>query len=124
MMLKLRKLFSHIPSIDGRILVCSNCRKSYNIVRPELDIYKSENILIPRLCPSCRYARRIALRLPRKLWKGKCRCGGARSENGEYANTTAHIHGDNPCPNEFETSYSPDRPDTVYCENYYNSEII
>ncbi|MCX6720693.1 MAG: hypothetical protein NTW11_02725 [Candidatus Staskawiczbacteria bacterium] len=27
------------------------------------------------------------------------------------------------CPNEFETSYAPDRPEIVYCESCYNGEV-
>jgi len=28
------------------------------------------------------------------------------------------------CQNEFETSYSPDRPEVVYCESCYNRKYI
>jgi hypothetical protein len=41
-----------------------------------------------------------------------------------YANTIAHFHGNEPCPNEFETSYAPERQEIVYCENCYNAEIV
>jgi len=27
------------------------------------------------------------------------------------------------CPNEFETSYAPDRPEIIYCESCYNKEV-
>ena len=27
------------------------------------------------------------------------------------------------CKNEFETSYAPDRPEIVYCEQCYNEEV-
>lgn len=27
------------------------------------------------------------------------------------------------CQNEFETSYSPDRPEIIYCEKCYQQEI-
>ncbi len=27
------------------------------------------------------------------------------------------------CPNEFETSYAPERPEIVYCEKCYQQEV-
>ena len=27
------------------------------------------------------------------------------------------------CKNEFETSYAPERPEIIYCESCYNSEV-
>ncbi|HEY4526141.1 MAG TPA: hypothetical protein VJL32_03550 [Candidatus Paceibacterota bacterium] len=41
-----------------------------------------------------------------------------------YKNFATHFHGENPCPTEFETSYAPDRPEIVYCEQCYNSEVV
>jgi len=90
-------------NILKEILYCTNCNKNYNIVKSELDFYRRENIPIPRMCPDCRYKNRIALRPPRRLWHRKCMKPG--------------------CTNEFETSYAPDRPEIVYCESCYNSEI-
>jgi hypothetical protein len=51
--------------------------------------------------------------------------GTSKQETGtRYQNTIKHFHGDNPCPNEFETTYSPDRPEIVYCEKCYNAEVV
>jgi hypothetical protein len=111
-------------AIINEILVCSACEKNFNIVKPELDFYRRENITIPRECPNCRYIKRINLRLPRKLWHSKCRCAGQRSENGRYNNSVLHFHGQEHCPNEFETSYALTRPETIYCEACYNSEVV
>ncbi|KKT22561.1 MAG: hypothetical protein UW08_C0006G0001, partial [Parcubacteria group bacterium GW2011_GWB1_43_8b] len=66
---------------------------------------------------------RLKQRNPLKLWHRHCQCKGKKSENNTYTNTITHQHGDSPCPNEFETSYSPDRPEIVYCEQCYNAEI-
>jgi hypothetical protein len=99
-------------SILKEVLRCIKCNKNYNIVSPELDFYRRENIPIPKLCPDCRYRNRILnLRLPRKLWHGVCKC-----------DKTNHSH-QGRCQNEFETSYSPDRPEIVYCESCYNTEV-
>lgn len=51
-------------------------------------------------------------------------CAGKTSLNGVYKNTITHFHGENHCPNEFETTYSPDRPEIVYCEECYNAEVV
>ncbi len=34
-----------------------------------------------------------------------------------------HLHGEKHCPNEFETSYAPDRPEIIYCEKCYQQEV-
>ncbi|MFH1162189.1 MAG: hypothetical protein V1696_02855 [Candidatus Jorgensenbacteria bacterium] len=44
-------------------------------------------------------------------------------KNGVYTNTAIHQHGDGPCPNEFETSYAPERKEIVFCERCYNAEM-
>ena len=98
-------------NITAEILKCVVCEKNYNIVPDEINFYKKENVPLPRLCPTCRYKRRFALQLPRKLWQRKCMC-----ENQD------HNHGES-CDVEFETPYAPDRPEKVYCENCYNQEI-
>lgn len=84
-------------------LKCNTCTKNYNIVQNELTFYRREKIPLPHKCPECRYKQRFNIRLPRKLWYRKCMNKG--------------------CKNEFETSYAPDRPEMVYCENCYNKEI-
>ena len=89
--------------ITTTILKCIFCEKNYNIISNELNFYKREKIPLPLLCPNCRYKERFALQLPRRLWHRKC-----MKER---------------CQNEFETSYSPDRPEIVYCEKCYNQEV-
>jgi hypothetical protein len=44
--------------------------------------------------------------------------------NQKYKNTVSHQHGSAPCPNKFETSYSPEREETVYCEECYQAELV
>ncbi|OGZ77544.1 MAG: hypothetical protein A2256_02130 [Candidatus Staskawiczbacteria bacterium RIFOXYA2_FULL_32_7] len=90
-------------TIIKEALRCINCSRNYNIVTQELQLYRRENIPIPRLCSDCRYKNRVNLRSLRKLWHRKCMKSG--------------------CSNEFETSYAPDRPEIVYCEACYNQEV-
>ncbi len=95
----------------SEIFVCTNCSKNYNISKNELLFYRKEKIPFPRKCPNCRYKRRFNLRPLRKLWHRSCMCD--KKDHG-------HIE---KCQNQFETSYSPDRPEKVYCESCYNKEI-
>jgi hypothetical protein len=113
-------------SIIKEILVCEKCSRNYRIVHAELQFYRTMKIPIPVKCFFCRYEERFSeMKHPIKLWHRKCQCAGKKSENGIYTNTTTHPHhGTTHCPNEFETSYAPDRPEIVYCEQCYNSEVV
>ncbi|MCX6751903.1 MAG: hypothetical protein NTZ87_00130 [Candidatus Nomurabacteria bacterium] len=99
------------------------CTKAYKITKTEFDFYKKMNIPLPRLCYNCRYCERIAKRNPIKLWKRKCECAGSASSNNVYKNTRVHDHANSVCEKEFETPYSPDRPEIVYCETCYQQEV-
>jgi Zn ribbon nucleic-acid-binding protein len=107
-----------------------NCSTAFRIIPYELGFYRRMNLPLPRLCPNCRHYERIAFRNPMRLWHRTCQCSGrkseARSSKSEtfvYENSTVHFHGAGKCPNEFETSYAPERPEIVYCENCYNAEV-
>ncbi len=125
------------PSITDETIGCVHggschhqCTEAFRILPHELEFYRRMNLPLPRLCPNCRHYERLAQRNPLKLWKRKCQCMGTKSENlpaqagGAYVNTGKHIHGETRCPNEFETSYAPDRPEIVYCEQCYQSEVV
>ena len=100
------------------------CTEAYRIIPQELDFLRKMNLPLPRLCPNCRHYQRIKQRNPLKLWKRKCQCAGAKSENQVYTNTIAHEHGNNRCDNNFETTYAPERPEIVYCEKCYLKEVV
>jgi hypothetical protein len=117
-------------SIIDEIISCPNdgdektqCTKAFRIIKPELDFLKNNNIALPRYCPNCRHYKRLRQRNPFHLWHSKCQCAGAGSKNKKYKNTIEHTHGTDPCQNEFETSYAPDRPEIVYCEKCYQQEV-
>jgi hypothetical protein len=99
------------------------CTAAFRIIPEELAFYRRMNLPLPRFCPNCRHYERLAQRNPLRLWHGKCQCAGGKSDNGVYINSVKHQHGDGRCPNEFETSYAPERPEVVYCEQCYQSEI-
>lgn len=99
-------------SMLNEVLTCELCERNYKIVSQELDLYRKMNIPIPRHCFNCRIARRIAFRNPSNLWNRQCDC---RQEGHDHSGQ---------CQNTFETSYSPDHPEKVYCEGCYNKEVL
>lgn len=100
------------------------CTTAFRVILPELAFYKENNLSLPRLCPNCRHGERLKERNPFRFYSRKCGCGGVLSENGAYTNQTTHFHGSDHCPNEFETTYAPDRPELVYCEQCYQAEVV
>ncbi len=100
------------------------CTTAFRMIPRELEFYKRMKLPLPRLCPNCRHYGRLAKLNPQKLWSGKCQCAGMESDNGVYQNLAKHhLHNDDHCPNEFETSYAPDRREIVYCEKCYQQEM-
>lgn len=79
------------------------CTTAFRLIPTELALYRKLGIPVPEYCFPCRRAKRFTLRNPRRLWHRKCMKPG--------------------CPNEFETSYAPNKPEIVYCEQCYNSEV-
>jgi len=102
----------------------SRCSTAFRIHSAELAFYRRLNLPVPHKCSSCRLQDRLNRRNPRKLWNRSCGCVALKSQNHLYANTASHFHGENPCPNTFQTSYAPDRPEIVYCEQCYNAEVV
>ena len=104
--------------------ICEHgCVKAFKIIPDELNLYRKLGVALPRLCFNCRHQERLAQRNPLRLWHRRCQCAGSKSENGIYQNIAKHSHGDQHCPNEFETTYSPDREEIIYCESCYNAEV-
>ncbi len=106
-------------SICNEIISCPNngspktsCSGAYKILKDELTFYKQMHLPIPRYCPNCRYHHRLVWKNPFRFYKRQCMC---EKEN--------HGH-EGSCPNKFETSYSPERPEVVYCEKCYQKEVI
>ncbi|EKD44681.1 MAG: hypothetical protein ACD_71C00045G0002 [uncultured bacterium (gcode 4)] len=81
---------------------CEVTGKPFRIIKQELEFYRKHNLPIPRRHPDQRHLDRMALRNPRKLFERKC----------------------DKCWVDMKTTYSPERPEIVYCENCYNKEIL
>ena len=117
-------------SIKDEVIGCEHkglcndqCTTAFRIISDELQFYRKRNLPLPTLCPNCRHYERLRQRTPLKLWHRSCRCAGKKSVGDMYQNTASHFHGEGHCPNKFETSYAPDRPEIVYCEQCYQAEV-
>lgn len=110
-------------TILKEILGCADCGNAYRIIEPELAFLRTEKIPIPRTCVDCRHNARIAQRARAFLYHRKCECAGKTSSNNVYTNLGTHFHGADPCPNEFETTHGPDRPEIIYCLKCFWAEI-
>jgi len=104
--------------IIGKVIECEHqgkcneqCTEAFKIIPAELQFYKRMNLPLPHLCPNCRHYQRLKQRNPLKLWHRQCMC-----------DKTNHLH-KGKCEVEFETSYSPDRSEIVYCEKCYQQEV-
>ncbi len=102
---------------DRRAAEKRNCAEAFRILPRELQFYKTHNIPLPQRCYHCRHFERIQNRNPIKFYKRQCACKGG-------SNSTDHAHNNHPCPNEFLTSYTPERKDIIYCEACYQQEVI
>jgi hypothetical protein len=102
---EMQKLPDNIQDINEDILdsalTCEISGKLYKIIKPELSFYKKHNLPLPKRCPDQRHADRMALRCPRKLWERNCF----------------------KCKKTIQTTYAPDRPEIVYCEDCYLKEV-
>ena len=99
------KLPEHISDIPDDILnwaiECKVTKKPFRVIKPELEFYRKHNLPIPKRHPDRRHLDRMKLRNPRKLFERNC----------------------DKCNIDIQTTYSPEREETVYCEECYNKEI-
>jgi len=105
-------------TIVGKVIECAHkgecneqCSTAFKIIPSEFDFYKKMNLPLPRFCPNCRHYQRLRQRNPFKLWHRQCMCDKNHPQHTDR------------CSNEFETSYSPDREEIIYCESCYSSEV-
>ncbi|MCX6807385.1 MAG: hypothetical protein NTZ80_01060 [Patescibacteria group bacterium] len=76
---------------------CAETKRPFMIQPAELKFYRNMGLPIPLFHPEVRHQKRILSHNPRHLWIRQC----------------------NKCGIDMQTSYSPDRPETVYCEKCY-----
>ncbi len=80
---------------------CEATGRPFRIVKQELDFYRDCELPLPRFHPDERHRRRMALRNPRTLWSRECA----------------------KCKKPIQTTYPPERSETVYCEDCYLKEV-
>ena len=104
---------------DKNLAQAHRCTKGFRLIPNELAVYKSFGLPLPRQCANTRNFELAGLRNPVDFYQRQCAC-----DYEVHKNRAQHSHHPTGrCSNEFETSYSPDRPEIVYCEQCYQSEI-
>ncbi|OGZ85422.1 MAG: hypothetical protein A2401_03280 [Candidatus Staskawiczbacteria bacterium RIFOXYC1_FULL_38_18] len=96
-------------SFTEEIIECRNkgavetqCTLAFKIMPEELSFYKKQEIPISEYCPNCRHYLRLAKHLPPQIFNRTCaKCG-----------------------KEARSAYSPSRPEIIYCEECYKSEVV
>jgi len=94
------------------IIKCSKSGRPFRIIAQELAFYIKHGLPIPTIHPELRYKKRYTKTMPAILYRRQC----TYEEQG-------HDH-EGRCKNEFETTYAPDRPEKVYCEECYQKSVI
>lgn len=80
---------------------CEATGRPFIITRQELTYYRKHKLPLPHFHPDERHRKRQEFRNPRRLWNRTCsKCGKA-----------------------IQTSYPPNRPETVYCEQCYLQKV-
>ena len=83
------------------LIICEKTKKPFRIIRQELEFCKKAGLPLPSRHPDQRYTDRMNMRKPRSLWQRKC----------------------SKCSKQAQSSFSPDRPEKVYCEECYLAEV-
>jgi hypothetical protein len=82
-------------------ITCEVTGKPFRLVAAELAFYREMNLPIPHRHPGQRHRDRMSLRPPYQLWDRICDL----------------------CKKAIKTTYSPDRPEKIYCEACYLKEV-
>ncbi|MBI5156334.1 hypothetical protein HZA45_03620 [Candidatus Peregrinibacteria bacterium] len=88
-------------SVTKEMLACKTCTRNFKIIPQELVLLRQIHVPPPHDCFFCRHKKRFVQRNPRTI----------------YARTCAK------CKKAIQTTYAPDRPEIVYCEECYLKEV-
>jgi hypothetical protein len=80
---------------------CEQTKRPFRIVKKELDFYKKMRMPLTHFHPEERHRSRIERRHPARLWSRNCA----------------------KCTKTIQTTYAPDRPEIVYCEQCYLAAV-
>jgi hypothetical protein len=89
--------------VTKQIYDCIDCKKNFKLISAELDFYRSQHLPAPTRCPDCRHLARMQYRSPYQLWERECMSDG--------------------CHNRFQTAYSPERNEIIYCDSCYQKAV-
>ncbi len=104
-------------AILQQTIICApegGCGKAFKLIAPELAFYRQLGLPLPQYCFNCRHQARLKHKNSVQLWQRQCMC--------VLPNHSHHAAGSH-CVNRFETTYSPDRPELVYCADCYKKEV-
>ena len=82
-------------------ITCEVTGRPFRVVKKELELYRAQRLPVPRVHPDERHRRRMMQKNPRHLWNRECA----------------------KCKKPIATSYSPERPEKIYCEECYLKEV-
>jgi len=88
-------------TIVHEVFSCQTCQKNFKIIAQELAFYRKMPCPLPRQCPNCRHLARFRRKTPTRLWSRNC----------------------DKCGKNFRTTYTPDRPEKIYCRECYLKEV-
>ncbi len=95
------KLPDRIDDVSDLVLSqsiqCLRSERWFRLIKQEIDFYRTHRIPVPRLHPTERHQDRFRMHNPPKIWSRTC----------------SH------CSKPIKTTYAPERPEIVYCEECY-----
>jgi hypothetical protein len=91
----------NIDAVLSGTIVCEVTGKPFKIIRQELAFYIENSLPIPTKHPDQRHKERMDLRNPRTLYERTCA----------------------ECQKDMITTYAPDRPEKVVCEECYRKMV-
>lgn len=89
-------------SILDAAIECEVTKKPFRLIAQELKYYREYGLPVPRRHPDQRHADRMALRNPRVMYDRACAA----------------------CSLPIRTTYAPDRPERILCEECYRREVF
>jgi hypothetical protein len=91
----------NIDELLGAIVICEITGKPFKLIKQELLFYVQNGIPLPTKHPDQRHKERMALRNPREIYERNCA----------------------ECAKSITTTYSPARPEKVFCEECYHKLV-
>lgn len=88
-------------TITNELLACEVCGRNFKITPQELRLYRFLGVPISRKCFFCRHKNRFQSRNPRRIYERTC----------------------DKCSIPISTTFSPEKPESVYCERCFQESL-